>query len=226
MSYSWKLPEMFRPSGRYTKLVPGTHFPTWFLDALKAIDDKFYLVKHPYRVLWDHMFIKGDESTENYFINTKYNALNFGYVLTDGNEDPIPDNKWHLWRLSWPYGWSHIFIIDHPEDFYYLKTVVTRLFIEAQWVDTYGPLSYSHFLNDLRREKHQKLQDGNQAEFEDVQKENAWFLRKVKENTDRGIIAPSNPQKEIITSFSGQTNKSKIVRPLSDTEGGLIIPGR
>lgn len=226
MSYSWKLPEILRPSHSYYQLTPGYDLPTWFLDSLKAIDENFYLVKHPYRVLWDHMFINQYESPDRYSINTKYNALNFGYVLTDGNEDPIPDNKWHLWRLTRPHGWSHIFTIDHPENFHYLKTIVTRLFIEAQWVDTYGPLSYSHFLNELRLEKQQKLQDGNAAEFADIQKENAWFLKKVKENAERGITKPTNPQKETIASFAGQTSKTRITRPMSDTEGGLIVPGR
>jgi len=225
MPYSWKLPEILRPSHRYYQVEPGFDFPTWFTDALKAIDDKFYLVRHPYRVLWDHMFMNQYYAEDRYSINTSYNALNFGYVLTDGEGNPIKDDKWHLWRLAWPYGWAHIFVIDYPKDYHYLKTIITRLFIEAQWVDTYGPLSYSHFLNDIRQEKSRKLKEGNDSEFADIQKENAWFLRKVKENMDRGITAATDPKKEIISSFKGKQNKSRIIHPLSDTEGGLIVPG-
>ena len=44
------------------------------------------------------------------------------------------------------------------------------------------------------------------------------------ENFDRGVVAPTNPEKETIVSYGGQTNRSKIVRPLDDEEGGLIVP--
>jgi hypothetical protein len=57
-----------------------------------------------------------------------------------------------------------------------------------------------------------------------VMEENRWLLTRAMDNMASGRINATNPTKDIITSFSGQGNKSRIVRPLTDTEGGLILP--
>ena len=41
------------------------------------------------------------------------------------------------------------------------------------------------------------------------------------ENFEFGRTAPTNPTKDIIMSYRGQTNKSKIIRPLNDKDVGL-----
>ena len=58
----------------------------------------------------------------------------------------------------------------------------------------------------------------------EIGKANSGMFGRAAENMARGLTAPTAPTKEIITSFSGQTNHSKIVRPITDREGGLILP--
>jgi hypothetical protein len=80
----------------------------------------------------------------------------------------------------------------------------------------------------MQREEQERYEMAKQAAaddlFNEVQKENAWLVSKAMDNFAAGRTAPVSPQKDIITSFGGQKNKSRIVRPATDTEGGLILP--
>ena len=70
----------------------------------------------------------------------------------------------------------------------------------------------------------QKMQDDRQDLMNEIHKANSGMMRRVMDNFSRGNVAPHNPQKEVIMSGAGISNRSKIIRPLSDREGGLILP--
>jgi hypothetical protein len=67
-----------------------------------------------------------------------------------------------------------------------------------------------------------RKQDAKDQQFRDIQGENKAMTRKAMENLAMGITRPTNPTKDIIASYKGQTNFTKITRPITDTEGGLI----
>ena len=73
-------------------------------------------------------------------------------------------------------------------------------------------------------EKLLKNQKRAEDRFDDAHDENAWLVRKAMDNLDRGVTAPTNPKKETIASYKGQTNKSRTVRPLDDEAGGIVTP--
>ena len=62
--------------------------------------------------------------------------------------------------------------------------------------------------------------------FKDVMAENKTIMNKIKENYSMGKIAATNPQVETINSYAGQSNRSRIIRPLDDADkqSGLILP--
>ena len=57
-----------------------------------------------------------------------------------------------------------------------------------------------------------------------ISKQDMVTFRKAMENFEHGITAPTNPMKESIISYAGQKNRSRIIRPLDDEEGGLVLP--
>lgn len=221
-----KLPDRMRPRGiRYKRFTPGLDLPSWFFYGLKGIDQDLHIVHHPYRVMWDDI-INGDagpiEDTR-YTIHEEYGELNFGYVLTDNVGAPLPDGSWHIWRLCEPHGWGHIVQIEDNHN-YYLKLMLKRLYLQAKISDKYGHRAYSRHLDQEAEDEAAIMRKDKQALFDAVQEENSWLMQRAMDNFGRGKFAPTNPQKETITSYGGQTHRSRLSRPLDDTEGGLVIP--
>jgi accessory colonization factor AcfC len=90
--------------------------------------------------------------------------------------------------------------------------------------DTYGLFGYTKLL----AEQEEKVRDKAQLEKADllneINKANQAMISRAAENFARGIVKPTAPKKEIIMSGAGLSNKSKIIRDLTDREGGLILP--
>lgn len=220
------LPDKLRPRGVPNKrFVPGLDLPSWFFYDIKAIDRNLYFIYHPHKVMWDNIINQYTGSLEDprFHIHREHGEEQWGFVLTSGSGAPIPEHSWHLWRLCEPYGWAHVVRIeDHHER--YLRLLVRRLHLQAVISDKYGAQAYSRGLAKEQADEREKQQDEQQELFDAVQEENSWLMKRAMENFDRGEVKPTNPQKESIISYPNQKNRSAIVRPLSDTEGGLILP--
>ena len=201
----------------------GLDIPSWFFYNLRAIDQDFYLIKHKYRVMWDSIIneYEGELEDPRFTIHEEFGALNFGFVLTDNVGSPILENAVHLWRHCWPHGWAHILKLESTES-EYLKLVLRRLHIQAKFTDRYGFRAWTRRLDEEHSEENEKMMADRQYAQQCLHEENKWLINKAKENYERGNIAPTNPTRDVITSYSGQTNRSKIERPLTDEEGGLV----
>src|SRR3990167_6782812 len=82
-------------------------------------------------------------------------------------------------------------------------------------------------MNFMQEEQEQTLVK-NQTKANDLWKEvnkaNSKLMKDVAENFASGITAPSNPEIDIIASYAGQKNRSRITRTRTDEEGQLIVP--
>ena len=174
--------------------------------------------------MWDDIINEyvGSMEDPRFTIHYEHGCENWGFVLTDGDGAPIPEGSWHIWRLCEP-GWAHIMKIEDKHD-YYLKLLIRRLDLQARWSDKYGAKSWNRKQAVDADEIKERKQAQHQELFDAVQDENSWLMKKAMENFERGHSAPTNPTKDSIISYPNQTNRSRIVRPLDDTEGGLIIP--
>lgn len=219
-------PKRNRGTDRLKPLRAGLDVPCKFLDELKAIDENLYLVWHPYKVIYESLMNqytgpKGDD--ERFNIHEEYGEEVWGFpTRATRNDGPQAECKWHVWYLHQE-GYYHVSVLLDTDQ-RYLDVLARRLFLQSVISDRYGKLAW----NKMQREEQERYTKAKQAASEDlyneVQKENAWLVNKAADNFRSGITAPTNPTKEIITSFSGQGNKTKIIRPVSDTEGGLILP--
>jgi hypothetical protein len=221
------LPKSLRVEAPHRKCEAGIDLPGQFIEDLQAIDKGIYPVWHKYDVLWDDMINNyyGELEDPRYVINGDFNNLNFGFVLTDNEGAPLPDSHWHLWRYSWPHGWAHIVKLESTHESY-LRLVVTRLNLQAEYTNKYGFKSWGRLQVELDEAQMQEAITRREDLFKATQDQNDWLMKRVMENFQRGIVKPTNPQIERINSFSGQKNKSRIVRPLDDydKESGLYIP--
>ena len=215
-----------RPRGISRKrFTPGLDLPSWFDDGLKGIDNKLCLIYHPYRVMWDDMMNEyvGEIEDPRYTIHQEFGQENWGWVLTDGQGYPIPDHSWHIWRRCDPHGWAHIIQIEDKHG-HYLHLILKRLYLQAKFTDRYGHRAWGRQVDDEHSKEAEVQQKDKESLFNAFQEENKWLLNRAKENFERGRIAPTNPTHESIVSYPGQVNRSRIVRPLDDREGGLVIP--
>ena len=220
------LPKDLRPQGLQSKtLVAGIHLPAGFIEDVRAIDESLFFVYHPYRIQYDELtnMYTGSLDDPRWQISEKYGREVWGWVMTDNSGAPIPDGTWHIWCLKKDFGYSHVSNIASTDPVY-LRRIVTRLGKEKIYKAKYGPFAWNRKMRQDEEERQAKLQDQKDQEYLDITKENDWLLRKAAENLERGVTAPSNPTKEIISSYAGQTNRSKIVRPITDKEGGLYLP--
>ena len=219
-----KLPEVLRPRGsRYRHVQPGVDLSSDFIHNLRAIDEKFYLVWHPYRVLWDNIIndYEGEIENPRYTIHEKYGKIVFGFVLTDGQGAPLPDNTWHVWRLCDPYGWGHIIpVLNRDKE--YLRLLLSSLHKQANWHDKYGFKSYNRVMEETEARQRDKVREEHEDLMSCWQQENKWLLNKAADNMSRGITAPTNPQKETIISGAGIKHRSRIITPLEDEAGGIV----
>ncbi len=218
-----KLPSTLRPSNSaYRECLPGKDLPSWFMDNLKSIDEKLHIVYHPFATIWDDMMnqYEGQNEDPRFTIHREHGEEVWGFVTTYGDGSPIPEGAWHVWRLCEPHGWAHVVRVDSKEGDY-LKLLVDRLSIQSLFRDRYGDIAWNRNTRDEDEEAQRKAQDAKQEGFEAVQDENSWLTKNAMDNFERGIVAPSNPKKETIMSYAGQTNKSRTSRPLEDADVGL-----
>jgi len=224
------LPKKGRPLGvRYRECDLGLDLPAEFIANLRGLDDQLYPVFHPYRILWDDMVntYLGPLDDPRYPMQEncfRYNQLVMGHVLTDGKGEPSPDETWHIWRWCEPAtAWAHIINIDSRDEVY-LNLLVKRLWLQDRYNNKYGHRGYQRMMEEADLAQRAKVQDDKQALMDDISKANSAMLSRVRENYMSGKVDPTNPQHESIISYPGQGNKSRIVRPLEDREGGLILP--
>lgn len=221
-----KLPTELRPYGdNYRHCELGVDLPSGFMHDLWSLDCNLFPIFHAYRVLWDNIInqYNGTLNDPRYEINFNFGELNFGYILTNGQGCPTLDGTWHLWRRCRGFGWAHVINID-SKDPEYLNLLCKRLWLQAKYNDRYGHRGYRNYLEKLDIEARDKQQADREDLMSEIHKTNSGMLNRVRDNYERGIVNPTNPTKEIITSFSGQKDHSRIVRPLDDEEGGLIVP--
>ena len=218
-----KLPSTLRPSNStYRECTPGKDLPSWFLDNLKSIDSKLYVVFHPFATIWDDMMnqYEGELLDPRFTIHQEHGEEVWGFVTTRGDGSPIPECAWHVWRLCEPHGWAHVVRVDSKNQ-EYLNLMINRLHTQAEFRNKYGDIAWNRNMRFENEESQAKAQDDYQEQFEAVQEENAWLTRNARENMQKGVTAPTNPQKETIASFAGQTHRSRLSRPLEDADVGL-----
>ena len=218
-----KLPSTLRPSNSDHRVcIPGKDLPSWFLDDLKSIDHKLYVVYHPFATIWDNMInqYEGELLDPRFTIHREHGEEVWGFVTTRGDGSPIPECAWHVWRLCEPHGWAHVVRVDskHSE---YLGLIIKRLHVQAEFRNRYGDIAWNRNTRFEDEEAQVQAQDAHQEMFEAVQEENSWLTRNARENMARGITDPTNPRTGTIISYPGQTKHTATDRPLRDEDVGL-----
>lgn len=225
-----KLPERGRPRGvHYRQCALGVDLPAQFYYDLTAIDQHLHLIFHPYQLLWDDMVNEytGPLEDPRYPIvenSHKYGQIVMGHVLTNGQGEPSLDGSWHVWRWCEPAAaWAHVINID-SRDPLYLQLLVKRLHLAAVYNDKYGHRGYQKLMEQADIDRREKLQADKADMMDQISKVNSAMLNRVRDNFERGIVNSTNPEKETIMSGGGIKGARKLVRPLDDHEGGLILP--
>jgi hypothetical protein len=144
----------------------------------------------------------------------------WGFPLTDSNGAPIPENKWHVWRKVNDAGWYHVIDID-SRDSGHLRKVLDLVYEEARLRDM-GRKAYID-----AKQKEQEIAEALPSKlaaekFDYLEKENRKLTNEAMENFERGYTKPTNPTKQSIVSYPGQTNRTAPVVPITDKEGGLV----
>lgn len=224
--YSTKLPTRLRSQFKVREPRLGIDVPAKFYSDLKALDPDLYLVYHPIRVLPTTPVINQySGSLEDYRTPThmSHGYVCWGYPLTTSKNEPIQEHKWHVYRLC-PQGWAHVISLDHrtPE---YLHKVIENIYMQVQMEKVHRK-AYRQHIEEYAREMQAKKYGATIEEFNDIHKANKRLFNEARENASRGQFNATNPTKDIIRSYAGQKNRSRIVRPITDTEGGLILPDR
>lgn len=228
--YSTHLPNIFRPGSFVRTPQLGVDLPTWFFEGLKGLDENLFVIWHPFRVLWDdvmnHYAGPLDDPRNTIHVDPRTGEQEiWGWLLTDGQGAPIPECKWHVWRLCGDRGWAHIFPInDISSD--HLKHYLDRIHLRTQIMGKYGIKGWQRFEREEQALAHEARQQAHRNEFSDVMNENKSMIRVAVENMERGIVDSSNPTKEIIRSYAGQKHHTAIHRPLTDREGGFFTPNQ
>lgn len=222
-----KLPKTFRSEARTRPVQEGIDFPSWFLDDMKAVDERLHLVWHPWRVMYDeHMNTYAGRIEDPRFTigeQAQYGGEEiWGFVLTDGSGHPIPENHWHCWRLS-EMGWCHVTRMEEPSRAF-LAFFLDRLQLQSYITGKYGPRAWARFEWDEKEQRESAGLEKMDLEFKDVLHENKRIMEEVRENWKSGVVASTDPRKDVIISYPGQTNRSGYSRPLDDEEGGFIVP--
>lgn len=202
--------------------VPGIDLPAWFIHEIKGIDDKLEFIWHQYVTMYDDVMnsYSGTYEDSRHNIHNELGQELWGYPIGNLHGAPVPDLHWHIWRYAWPHGYTHVVKLESKESGY-LGILLSRLHLQAH------ATSARHYQR-LKAEEDEKQRLKSQKDIQDykrdVDRENAPFYKKAMDNALSGHLNPTNPTKDQIISFPGQKNRSRIIRPLDDTEGGLIIP--
>ena len=236
-----KLPKEHLPDNlpEYKECEPGIDLSLTFIDALRQIDDGLYPIWHQYKIYYDNIMnaYHGPLDDPREKINYNYGQLNMGFVLTGRKGEPLLEETqlekenpkghkgaWHIWRHSSQFGWYHVIKLESTEA-EYLQLVIKRLWKYHQFTEKYGFLQYNKAMADLDEETKQKIAKEYTEVLEAEQDANMWLMRRVMDNFSRGEVAATNPTKEQIISYPGQSNRSRIIRPLDDDdqESGIIL---
>jgi len=218
-----KLPNTLRPSNSSNRECQrGIDLPSWFFDDLKAIDDKLYIVWHPFRTMWDDIMnqYEGALDDPRFTIHREHGEEVWGFCPTDGTGAPTPERAWHVWRLAEPHGWCHVVRIDYKAE-PYLKLLVNRLHLQAKFRDRYGDIAWNRHIDEQQQLNQERLQADKDEMFKAVQDENKWLMKNAMDNMARGVTRPTNPEVSKIISYSGQKNRTATSRPLEDADVGL-----
>lgn len=219
-----KTPQVHRPIGLSRRnVVPGLDLPNRFIDEVRGIDGNLYFVWHPYRVLYDDVIncYTGSLEDPRFSINERFGCEVWGWPLLDNEGEPIKENRWHIWRLH-AHGWSHVIdVASRRPD--HLSKIVEKLARAAKLADM-NRLERMNFLQEEQELVVKKKQEAAEDLWKETQKANSKLMRTAAENFAMGKTAPTNPTKDIITSYKDQVNRSKITRTITDKEGGLILP--
>lgn len=225
-----RLPEKGLPVGMPYKVCEmGVDLSAHFLHDLRSLDDQLYVIWHPYQILWDDMVNDYTGSLEDprYYIgvnSARAGELVMGHILTNGQDIPTPDGNWHVWRWCEPASaWAHVIAIE-SKDQMYQQLLIRRLWLQARYNDRYGHRGYQNMMEQADLDERAKMQADKVDLMNDISKANQSMMSRVRDNFEHGRTDPTNPMKETITSYAGQLNKSKTVRPLTDKEGGIDLP--
>lgn len=225
-----KLPECGLPIGvRYKQCELGVDLSSQFIHDLRSLDEYLYPIWHPYRILWDDLVndYQGELMDPRYDIgvnSSRCGELVMGHILTNGQDIPTPDGNWHLWRWSEPArSWAHVIAIE-SSDPTYQRLLVKRLWLQATYNDKYGNYGYQKMMEQADLDQREKIQNEKSDLMNEIGKANSGMMARVRDNFEHGRTKPTCPTKESIMSAPGLSNKSRMSRPLSDTEGGLVLP--
>lgn len=224
--YSTSLPLKFRPNVKHRELKLGTDVPAKFFYDMKAIDDKLHLVFHEIETLPTEPVINQYYgSLEDYRtpVHVAHGSMCWGFPLYTKRDGPKYQYSWHIYRLE-AAGWAHVIDLQSKEPAY-LRAVIENIYTQAK-LKKVSKTAYREHLDNTDQETRAKKMSEKEQLLMDIQTENKGFMKKVMENYEAGHVKPTNPTKDIITSYSGQTNRSRIIRPLGDKEGGLILPDK
>jgi hypothetical protein len=156
-----------------------------------------------------------------YVIGESYGQECWGYVMTNGSGDPLYDEKWNIWRLSRSGGgWNHIIGIESKEPSY-LDKVLGAIW-DQKLVEKYGRKAVIRMKEAKEEALMEKEANIKAQNFKDIQTENKGMIQKAMENLQRGHVNPTNQTIDVITSYAGQGNRSRITRPSTDEDGGLV----
>jgi hypothetical protein len=221
-----QLPTTLRGDRKHKQLELGLDLPEWFYSDIKSIDPKLHFVWTQWKTIYDNVMNQyyGMFDDARLTIHEEDGHEVWGYPLKNAKDDaPLSEEKWHIWRLCDPYGWCHITSVE-AKDPHYLLLLAKRLYTQAVVSDKYGQKEYAKMTLKQQHEERLRKQQEADGLYNDVQNENKWLTNKAMESMLSGKVAPTRPTKDVIASYSGQGKRSKITRPITDREGGLILP--
>lgn len=220
------LPTTLRGDRKHKQLELGLDLPAWFYEDIKSIDPHLHFVYHPWKIIYDNVINQyyGQLDDARLTIHEEDGHEIWGWPLKNAKADePIREDLWHLWRLCWPYGWAHITSVE-AKDPQYLLLLAKRLHTQAVVSDKYGQKEYAKMTLKQQHEERMRKQQEADGLYNDVQNENKWLTNKAMESMLSGKVAPTRPEKDVIVNYPGQKNHTKITRPITDREGGLLLP--
>lgn len=204
------------------QLKPGVDLPSWFVEQMYGLDDKFHFVFHKWRLIWDDImnYHTGEEENPRFCIGEQYGEECWGWPLTDGDGNPIREDRWHVWRRVNDVGWYHVIdIVSHTGP--HLKKILEVLGREALLRDK-GRRAYVDARREKDEEELEKREGLAKDKWEFISKENKGLMRNVHEHFERGQIEATNPTKDQIISYPGQKRRSRIILPMDDKDAGLV----
>lgn len=203
----------------------GTDISAWFYHNLLSIDHNFKIFFHPYEIIYDDIVNEypGSLDDPRFTIHYEGGFKIFGHPLKKMTDELKPDGRFHIWRYCFPHGWAHVLPLESHEG-PYLLTVLERIWFQAWFRDKYGDKAWNRMSREEQEAAQEAIQKIKTDKFGEVQEQNSWLMDKVKANFISGKVKPTNPTKDIIVSGGGINKRSRIVRPITDQEGGLYIP--